>query len=704
MDLTGIPVPKMDWEASNLPEEFRKFKQHVELIVNGPLNDKEEGVKCTYFMLWIGDRGREIFNTWSVSSADAKILNTYYTKFQAYVQPKLNPIFARYKFNNEMQKDQSIEQFVTKLKILGKDCKFQDVDEMVRDRIVFGTSHNKVREMLINEGEQLNLDKAVQIAQQYEYAQLQLKSMTPITATALIDVNTVTEAGYGQRQRQYQQNKYNKPSQVFRRRNGTSSNTSSSSNSDKCAKCGYGHYLSSKCPAQGKRCNKCNRWNHFANMCPSNIRVNAIDTQTCEGEYEFESEPSFMIDSVHSDNFESVDQAFAQILIKHMSNNREKSINFKLDTGSQINIMPLSIYTQMGLHVDMLVPPDRMIYAYGNHSLKSIGCCKLQCAYKNRKPLIADFYIIDTNNCPLLCLTSCISLGLIKVSYSVNTQVAENTANMLTPGGSLWKYRKVFEGIGCLPGDCKIHIDQKAIPIIHPPRRVPYALKNKFKAELDRMSKLNVIEEVTQPTDWVNSVVLVTKPKTGELRVCLDPKDLNKAILRPHHPMRSLEDILPALNEAQYFTKLDARSGYWAIKLDEQSSLLTTFNTPFGRYKFKRLPFGLKCSQDDFQHKTTYRRNRRHILRLHMPIEHQHSFTKQPTSEDSSSIQLEELQNQPETTEDRPDSNPPEVSAKDHFDSDLNSRLDSDLNSRLDSDSYVTRFGRLVRPKVFKSM
>ncbi|KAG1651845.1 hypothetical protein GQR58_026725 [Nymphon striatum] len=197
MDLTGIPVPKMDWEASNLPEEFRKFKQHVELIVNGPLKDKEEGVKCTYFMLWIGDRGREIFNTWSVSSADAKVLNTYYTKFQAYVQPKLNPIFARYKFNNEMQKDQSIEQFVTKLKILGKDCKFQDVDELVRDRIVFGTSHNKVREMLINEGEQLNLDKAVQIAQQYEYAQLQLKSMTPITATAFTDVNTVTEAGYG---------------------------------------------------------------------------------------------------------------------------------------------------------------------------------------------------------------------------------------------------------------------------------------------------------------------------------------------------------------------------------------------------------------------------------------------------------------------------------------------------------------------------
>ena len=110
-----------------------------------------------------------------------------------------------------------------------------------------------------------------------------------------------------------------------------------------------------------------------------------------------------------------------------------------------------------------------------------------------------------------------------------------------------------------------------------------------------------MICKVTEPTEWVNSLVIVEKPETGKIRVCLDPKDLNKAILRPHYLPRALEDVLTKLAGAQYFTKLDARSGYWTIKLSHDSSLLTTFNTPFGRYRYLRLPFGLKSSQDEFQ-------------------------------------------------------------------------------------------------------
>lgn len=114
------------------------------------------------------------------------------------------------------------------------------------------------------------------------------------------------------------------------------------------------------------------------------------------------------------------------------------------------------------------------------------------------------------------------------------------------------------------------------------------------------MESLNIIQKFTEPTQWVSSLVVVEKPN-GKLRVCLDPKDLNRAILRPHYPMKTLEDVLPQLSKARFFTKLDARSGYWTIKLSEASSYLTTFNTPFGRYRYLRLPFGLKSSQDEFQ-------------------------------------------------------------------------------------------------------
>ena len=117
------------------------------------------------------------------------------------------------------------------------------------------------------------------------------------------------------------------------------------------------------------------------------------------------------------------------------------------------------------------------------------------------------------------------------------------------------------------------------------PRRVPEALREPLKNELVSLVEQGILAKVTEPTDWVNSLVCVTK-STGALRLCLDPKDLNRAIKRPHYLTPTLEDILPKLNGAICFSILDARSGYWNIKLAQESSLLATFNLPFGRYRF----------------------------------------------------------------------------------------------------------------------
>ena len=145
-------------------------------------------------------------------------------------------------------------------------------------------------------------------------------------------------------------------------------------------------------------------------------------------------------------------------------------------------------------------------------------------------------------------------------------------------------------------------LDSTVPPVVHSPRRVPVALREPLKDELDTLVQQGIIAKVDRPTDWVNLCVCVTKPN-GELRLCLDPKDLNKAIKRPHHYTPTLDDVLPKLNGAQIFTILDDRSGYWTINLDEESSYHTTFNTPYGRHGFMRLPFGLNCAQEIFQKK-----------------------------------------------------------------------------------------------------
>ena len=151
MELSGIKPPCMDWSDSNLPEQWNKFKRHLSLIFSGPLKNKSEEEKVAYLLLWTGEKGRDIHATWNdISAEDSKKLETYYSRFQAHVQPKLNPIFARYRFYNELQNNDNIDAFLTRLRLIARDCNFNDEDEMIRDRIVFGMNYPKIRLKLIN--------------------------------------------------------------------------------------------------------------------------------------------------------------------------------------------------------------------------------------------------------------------------------------------------------------------------------------------------------------------------------------------------------------------------------------------------------------------------------------------------------------------------------------------------------------------------
>ena len=248
----------------------------------------------------------------------------------------------------------------------------------------------------------------------------------------------------------------------------------------------------------------------------------------------------------------------------------------------------------------------------------------MPCQYKDKLYQV-KFYIVNHKVPAVLCAATCTEMGLVSRIHTVtSTSPKDQQADTTSPASSvlshtetkanqtntsephqedppdiLQEYSYLFQGLGCLPGEHAIKIDPAVSPVVHPPRKVPVALKGKIKEELDRTEEAGVIVRQTEPTEWVSSMVTVIKP--SKIRICIDPRDLNQAIKREHYPMKTIEEVVAEIPGAKVFSTLDARSGFWQIKLDEASFKLCTFNSPFGRYRFTRLPFGIKSAPEVFQ-------------------------------------------------------------------------------------------------------
>ena len=142
MALSGIECPQMHWDSDNLKENWCRFKQHMEVMFSGPLKSRQEAEKCSYLVIWVGQKERDIYNMRTdITNEDKSKLKTYYDRFEAHVSPRANPVFARSKFHGRVQgSSETAETFITDLRILAQNCDFKVPDEMIRDRIVFGTN------------------------------------------------------------------------------------------------------------------------------------------------------------------------------------------------------------------------------------------------------------------------------------------------------------------------------------------------------------------------------------------------------------------------------------------------------------------------------------------------------------------------------------------------------------------------------------
>ena len=542
MDKLTPPDP-LDLDSSNVSDAWRKWKQRFELFsLASGLSSKEEGIQAATLLHVVGPDALEIYNTFTwEADGDRNKVTKILEKFEAYCVSRRNITWERHIFNTRSQHDgETIDQYVTDLKTKAQTCEFKELkDGLIRDRIVCGIRCDKTRSKLLREPD-LTLQKAVDICRASETTLSQMKSFTNDDLPAIHAIRSQNK----QVQKLY------------------------------CDRCGNWHTKQQVCPALGAECRKCGRRNHFAKVCR---------TKTSQPLYNYCIQKETPDDDLFIGTLERARQAkdwTVTILL-----NQQRTI-FKIDTGAQCNVIPQWKYFQVCK--DPLQPSSANLIAFGRQKLCTCGKAKIPCQHNGNHYLI-DFEVIDHTIPNILGLVTCIEMNLVQRIDTVNNHVT-----------LFDQYYDVFEGLGCVT-DVSYHtrIDPNQTPVIHPPRRVPITLRPKIQEELARMERLEVIE-VTEPTNWVNSMVTIIKPN-GSLRICIDPRDLNKAIQREHYPMQTIEEVTTQMPDATYFSVLDASSGYWQISLDQESAKLCTFNSPFGRYMFKRLPFGLSSAQDIFQ-------------------------------------------------------------------------------------------------------
>src|SRR5207253_11082832 len=164
-------------------------------------------------------------------------------------------------------------------------------------------------------------------------------------------------------------------------------------------------------------------------------------------------------------------------------------------------------------------------------------------------------------------------------------------------------YPKLFTGLGCIKDEFNIVLQPDPTPYsVSTPRRVPIPLLPQVKEELKRMVDLGVIERVSEPTQWCAPMTIAWK-KSGQLRICASLEELNKQLVRGKTVMPTSDETLGKLAGARVCSKLDANWGFWQIPLAKASQPLTTFITPFGRFMYKRLPFGISTAPEFYQMK-----------------------------------------------------------------------------------------------------
>lgn len=610
-------LPEFEVHAGQLAVRWTKYLRRFRYFVEGRGITSERQKKALLLSV-AGDDVRDIVDSLG-DLADLGEEDSPFEQLQdaltAHFSPAVNAVVERATFRRtERTPGESVHHFATRLRNLSVNCAFADADSVIRDHII-DRVEAKIQRKLLKEKD-LTLEGLLKIVKHEDTVDSQLEAIQKMTDSSVAQVRHGKRQGYGQSQLKgaaagrancgqgYSQ------SQSWGYAASRASCVKTRAKNDcvktmqvECYRCKKQGHMAKElsCPARNAVCRTCGKHGHYAGsrFCrhPQTKRgtnqTAAVQEEPCGGK----TDSLFTVVSTVGMN-----EASMPVLLNDVP------ATVLVDSGASANLIGKGLAKELSVVIE---PTSKKLFSYGaNHDpLDLLGQTSVKVEVTaTGKVHSCTFYVFNGEAATLLGCSDSKKLGLLRVG--VDASECEEThvrmANVNTPLDAATikgKYPECFAGVGKLKGSkVTLHIDDTVTPIAQPVRRVPFGLRDKAKAKLDELRELDIIEKVEGPVKWVSPFVVVPKDNHSDVRVCVDMRRANVAITREHHPIPTVKELMVDLNGSSVFSKADFKLGFHQCELDENSREITTFSTPWGLYRYKRLMFGVSSAPEVYQH------------------------------------------------------------------------------------------------------